>query len=392
MFKIIPVSYNVRSLLGRKTTSIATALGVGLVVFVIAAAMMLANGLEKTLKASGSPSNGIVLRKGSDGELSSTIDNPTVGIILSAPGVKKDSQGKPLGVGEVVVVIALDKADEPGKISNVTVRGTTELAMAIRPQVHLVDGRPPRPGTDEVMVGKSLVGRFAGIEMGASFHLKKNRPVTVVGVFEADGASYESEVWADVDTVRTSFGRGSMVSSVTALLETASKYEGFATNVENDKQLGLDAMRENEYFEKQSNGMTTFLLVLGFSFAFLIGVGAVIGAMITMYGAVSQRSREIGTLRALGFGRFAILLSFLNVALFLAVAGGVIGCLAALGLSFVHFSMVNFATWSEIIFKFTASGDILGKALIAGAITGLIGGFFPAIRAARMSPIAAMRD
>lgn len=389
---MIPVSYNVRSLLGRRTTSIATALGIGFVVFVIAAALMLANGLEKTLKASGSPSNGFVLRKGSDGELSSTIDLQTVGLILSSPGIKKDDKGQPIGVGEVVVVIALDKAGEPGKISNVTVRGTTEFSSAVRPQVRLIDGRPPQPGTDEVMIGRSLVGRFAGLELGGQFDLKKNRPVKVVGVFEADGASYESEVWADLDTVRTSFGRESMVSSVTAMLESESKYDGFATTVENDKQLGLDAMRETEYFEKQSSGMSGFLLGLGMSFAILIGIGAVIGSMITMYGAVAQRSREIGTLRALGFSRFAILFSFLTEAVFLALAGGLIGCLAALGMSFVSFSMVNFQTWSEIIFKFTASPGILLGSLIAGAVTGLIGGLFPAIRAARMSPITAMRD
>jgi putative ABC transport system permease protein len=392
MLKLIPLQYNVRSLMGRKTTTIATSLGIGFVVFVIAAALMLANGLQKTLKASGSRSNGIVLRKGADGELSSSIDIHTVGLILSSPGVKKDGSGKPVGVGEIVVVVALEKDGEAGTISNVTVRGTSDMALAIRPQVHLVEGRPPQAGTDEVIIGKSLVGRFAGLEMGGSFPLKKSRLVHVVGVFEADGASYESEVWGDLDTVRTSFGRDTMVSSVTAALEKPSKYEGFAATVENDKQLGLDSMRETEYFEKQSSGMSGFLLGLGFSFAFLIGVGAIIGAMITMYGAVAQRAREIGTLRALGFSRFAILVSFLTESIFLALFGGVIGCLGALAMSFVHFSMVNFATWSEIVFKFTAAPDILLTALIAGVVTGLIGGFMPAIRAARMSPIAAMRD
>ena len=389
---MIPVSYNVRSLLGRRTTSLATALGIGFVVFVIAAALMLSNGLQNTLGASGTPGNAIVLRKGSDGELSSTIDTQTVGLILSSAGVARDANSQPIGVGEVVVVVSLDKAGEAGQISNVTVRGTTEVSRVVRPQVKIVDGRAPQPGTDEVMIGRSLEGRFAGLELGKAFDLKKNRPVQVVGVFEADGASYESEVWADLDTVRTSFGRDAMVSSVTVQLESDTKYDGFAATVENDKQLGLDAMRETEYFEKQSSGMSAFLLILGFSFALFIGIGAIIGSMITMYGAVAQRAREIGTLRALGFSKLAILLSFLTESMFLALAGGVLGCLAALGMSFVSFSMVNFATWSEIVFKFTASPGILVGSLIAGAVTGLLGGLFPAIRAARMSPISAMRD
>lgn len=388
---MIPISYNVRSLLGRKTTSIATALGIGLVVFVLGSVLMLGNGLDKTLRATGRRDNAMVLRKGSDGELSSTIDNQTVGLILSAPGVQKDAEGKPLGAGEVVVVILLEKADDPGKLSNVTVRGTSENSLAVRPDIRVVDGRPPRPGTDEVMVGSALAGRFDGLELGGSFDLKKNRPVKVVGVFEAGGSAYESEIWADLDTVRTSFGRSAMVSSVIARLEAESKFDGFAVTVETDKSLGLNAMRESEYFEKQAGPMVGFLMGLGISIAILFAIGAIIGAVITMYGAVAQRAREIGTLRALGFSRFAILSSFLLESVVLALAGGLIGVLAALGMSFVKFSIVNFSTWSEIVFTFAATPKILVTALIVGAVMGFIGGFFPAIRAARMSPISAMR-
>jgi putative ABC transport system permease protein len=388
---MIPVSYNVRSLLGRKTTTIATALGIGLVVFVLASVLMLANGLNQTLSASGRPENGFVLRKGSDGELSSSIDNATVGLILSAPGVKKDASGKPIGVGEAVIVILLERAGEKGSLANVTVRGTTEASMVVRPSVRVVDGRPPKPGTDEVMIGAALNGRFEGVELGQSFDLKKNRRVKVVGVFAADGSAYESEVWADIETVRTSFGRGSMVSSVITQLESPTKFDGFAATIENDKRLGLDAMRENEYFEKQSGDMVGFLMGLGLSIAILFGIGAMIGAMITMYGAVAQRSREIGTLRALGFSRGAILFSFLIESVFLALAGGVVGLAGAMAMSFVTFSMTNFVTWSEIIFSFSATPQIMFTALMIGAVMGLLGGLFPAIRASRMSPITAMR-
>lgn len=391
---MIPISYNVRSLLNRKTTTIATALGIGLVVFVLGAVLMLGHGLQETLTASGRPDNGMVLRKGSDGELSSTIDTQSVGLILSAPGVKKDDKGRPMGVGEVVVVILLERPGGEGKLANVTVRGTTEASIAVRPGLHVVDGRPPQPGTDEVMVGKALLGRFDGLSLGSSFDLKKNRPVKVVGVFEAGGSAYESEVWADIDTVRTSFGRTSMVSSVVVRLESQSKYDGFAQTVETDKSLGLNAMRETEYFDKQAGPMLGFIMGLGITIAILFAIGSMIGAVITMYGAVAQRSREIGTLRALGFSRRAILFSFVLESVVLAVLGGLVGVVAALGASVLigNVSMTNFSTWSEIVFRLQATPQILITAVAVGAIMGLLGGLFPAIRAARMSPISAMRD
>ena len=390
---MIPLSYNVRSLLNRKTTTIATALGIGLVVFVLGAVLMLGNGLSKTLNATGREDNGFVLRKGSDGELSSTIDSQSVGLILSAPGVKKDDKGRPMGVGEVVVVILLERGDKPGQLANVTVRGTAEGSMVVRPEVKVVSGRAPQPGTDEVMVGSALDGRFAGLELGGSFDLKKNRPVKVVGVFEAGGSAYESEVWGDIDTVRTSFGRTSMVSSVTARLESPSKLDGFVATVETDKALGLDGMREKEYFAKQAGPMLGFLLGLGISIAVLFAIGAMIGAVITMFGAVAQRSREIGTLRALGFSRRAILTSFLVESVVLSVLGGLVGVIAALGASVIigDVSMTNFSTWSEIVFRLTATPNILISSVVVGAGMGLLGGLFPAIRAARMSPITAMR-
>jgi putative ABC transport system permease protein len=390
---MIPISYNVRSLLNRKTTTIATALGIGLVVFVLGAVLMLGHGLQQTLTASGRPDNGMVLRKGSDGELSSTIDTQSVGLILSSPGVKKDDKGRPIGVGEVVVVILLERPGGEGKLANVTVRGTTEASIAVRPGLHVVDGRPPQPGTDEVMVGKALVGRFDGLSLGESFDLKKNRPVKVVGVFEAGGSAYESEVWADIDTVRTSFGRTSMVSSVIVRLESATKFDGFAQTVETDKSLGLNAMRETEYFDKQAGPMLGFIMGLGITIAILFAIGSMIGAVITMYGAVAQRSREIGTLRALGFSRRSILFSFVVESVVLAVVGGLVGVVAALGASVLigDVSMTNFSTWSEIVFRLQATPQILVTAVAVGAIMGLLGGLFPAIRAARMSPITAMR-
>lgn len=389
---MIPVSYNVRSMLLRKASVITTVLGIALVVVFLASSLMLQESIKRTMSNSGSPNAGFVLRKGSDAELASSIENNLVGVVLSAPGVKKNAQGQPLGGGEVVVVIALERPEGDGKIGNVTVRGVPDNVMAYRPYVHIVEGRPAQPGTDEVIIGERVQGRFKNASLGQSFELKRNRPVKVVGVFEAGGSSFESEVWADIETVRTSFGREGLVSSITVQLESGSKYDAFEAAVENDKQLGLDAKRENEYYEAQADGLTDFIGIFSFFIMFFIVVAAVIGAIITMYAAVAQRRREIGTLLALGFSRWSILLSFLLEAVMLTAVGGALGALASLAMSFASFSMTNMLTWSEVVFTFQPTVAILVISVVVAGIMGLLGGLIPAISAARTSPVAAMRD
>lgn len=388
---MVPISYNVRSLAVRRTTTIATAGGIALVVFVLAASLMLSAGIQKTMGSSGRPDYGFVLRKGSDAELASSVENRLISLITAAPGVAKDGSGAPLGSGEVVTVITADMVGMDGQVSNVQVRGVGEAGLKIRPEVRVIEGRPARPGTDEVIVGRAIRGRFKGVDLGQSFELKKNRPVTVVGIFESGGSSFESEIWVDIDTARTSFGREGMVSSVTVKLESASKFDAFESTIETDKQLGLEAYRESAYYEKQSEDTTKFVTYLGVVTAVLFSFGAMIGAMITMYAAVSQRRREVGTLRALGFSRPSILMSFLLEAVLLALVGGGVGVLAASAMSFVKFSMMNFATFSEVTFSFDPTPDILIKSVIFGGVMGLVGGFLPAVRAARTSPIEAMR-
>ena len=388
---LIPLSYNVRSLFVRKATTVATALGIGLVVFVLSSSLMLGKGIRNTLVANGSDGRAIVLRKGSDTEMASGIDANLVGVLLAAPGVKRGPDGQALGAADVVVVASMDKTGEEGLVSNILVRGVQPTALLVRPEVRVVEGRAPQTGTDEVMVGKGIRGRFKGTDLGDSFELKKNRPVKVVGIFEANGSSLESEVWADIDTVRSSFGRGSSSSSVTVLLDSPQAYDGFAAYVENDKQLGLEPMKETAYYDKQSEGTSMFITVLGALIAFFFSIGAMIGAMITMYGAVSQRAKEVGTLRALGFSRGAVLLSFLFESSALALIGGVLGGLASMGMTAVKFSMVNFATWQEISFSFDPSPAIILGSIAAGGLMGILGGFFPAIHASNLSPIEAMR-
>lgn len=388
---MVPIRYNIRSLTVRKRTSAAAVFGIALVVFVTASSMMLSEGVQRTMARSGHADNAIVLRKGSDAELNSGIEEPQVGLVLAVPGVKKDAQNNPMGVGEVVVVTSLEKIGTNGGISNVQVRGVPDNAYAFRPEVKIISGRQFKPGTDECIIGRGIQGRFVGMTENGKFEIKKNRNLQVVGVFEAEGSSYESEVWADRDVVRTSFGREGIVSSISVRLESPTKFDGFETVIESDKQLGLEALREPEYFEKQSSGLATFVSVVGAVIAVFFSMGAMIGAMITMFAQVSNRSREIGTLRAIGFSRGAILFAFLLESTVLALLGGVVGTVASLGMGFVKFSMVNFASFSEIVFSFDPTPQIIITAVVFAAGMGIIGGFFPAVRAAQVSPVRAMR-
>lgn len=388
---MVPIRYNVRNLLVRRTTTLAAALGVGLVVFVLAAALMLNEGLRRTLDLSGSPDTAVVLRKGSDAEMPSSIEDKGVSLIKVAPGVKAGADGQPLVLGEVVVVLFQDLANGKGK-SNATLRGMPlDRVLEFRPEVKVIEGRMAAPGTDEVVVGARVVGRFKGLELGQDIDLRKNRPAKVVGVFEANGSSFESEIWGDIEYVRAAFGREAVVSSVRVKLESAAVYDGFEVAVERDKQLGLEVMTEPDFYEKQSENTSIMIVGMGAFVAIMFSFGAMIGAMITMYGSVAHRKREIGVLRALGFSRIAILFSFLFESVLLALLGAILGTLASMGMGFVKFSMLNFTTFSEITFQFTATPEIIVQSVIFGGVMGVLGGFLPAVRAARTPPIEAMK-
>lgn len=390
---MIPISYNVRSIFVRKSTSAATALGIGLVVFVLAASQMLANGLTKTLGRSGRRDYALVMRKGADAELSSGIDQALVNQIKAAPEVRRDPNGQPLAAGEVLLVLALEReGGEAGLVTNVPLRGVPENVLSVRDDAAIVQGRALRPGTNEVMIGSRIAGSYRGIALGKTFVLNKNQEVKVVGVFSANGSSFESEIWADVDTLRGTFGRQGMVSSVTLALQSAASFDSFRLGVEEDKQLGLHAMRQRDYFEKQSESTALFVRVLGLGIVVFFSIGAMIGAMITMYAAVQNRKREIGTMRALGFSRRTIMASFLLESFVLAILGGALGAFTSLAMGFVEFSMMNFASWSEIVFRFEATPAIVTSSLMVGGLMGIVGGLFPAIHAAAVSPLAAMRE
>jgi putative ABC transport system permease protein len=385
---VVPIKYSVRSVMVRKATSAAAAIGIGLVVFVLATAMMLVAGLSKTMGASGSDDVAIVLRKGADAELGSGVEDTQISLIKAMPGVAKGEAGQGTAVGEVVVVSALEKLGTEG-ITNVQIRGIPAEGFAFRKNAKIVQGRAPKPGTDEAAVGARIAGRFKGIGLNQKFEIKKNRFVEIVGVFEDAGSSYESEVWADVDTVRTSYGRTG-VSSVRVQLEK-DRYEAFKAAVESDKRLGLMVMRESEYYEKQSEGTRIFIMAIGILLTFFVSAGAIIGAMNTMYSAVANRRREIGILRALGFSRFAILFSFVLESLVLSLMGGAAGMAGAVALGRQKISMMNFASWSEIVFSFDVTPRVLVTSMILALVMGFIGGFLPALRAAFTPPVVAMR-
>jgi putative ABC transport system permease protein len=391
MLMMIPLSYNLRNLWVRKTTSLAAAAGVALVVFVYAAVQMMQNGITDMLGQSGHANAAVVMSKGSDAELSSSVEKERIGLILDRPEVSRDAKGASIGTASIVVVMHVDKLGTTG-IGNVTIRGVQENALAYFDSAKIVAGRAPAPGTNEVLVGKAIRGRFKGVDLGQSFELRKNRPVEVVGVFSANGSVLESEVWGDFDFMQAAFGRQGIASSVRVRLSDAAKFEAFETGIEQDKALGLEVMREDEFYKKQSNGLATFINIVGTLIAFFFSAGAMIGAMITMLGSIAGRRREIGTLRALGFSRLGILASFLFESVVLALAGGLIGVLAALVMGTVSFTMVNFVTWSEMVFRFTPNTGILVGSLIFSVIMGVIGGIYPAIRAALTSPIEAMRN
>jgi putative ABC transport system permease protein len=391
---MIPLSYNVRSLTVRKTSTAAAVIGIALVVFVFAAVLMLRNGIHDTMATSGRGDNAIIMRFGSQTELTSGIDASQVGLIGAKSQVARAASGQPLAVGEVVVVILLDKAGTTGgvSVSNVQVRGTTDLVWDVRPEAQIVAGRRPQPGTDEVAIGAAIRGRFEGLELGRTVELKKNRPMKIVGVFAAGGSAFESEIWADIDQVRTAFGRQGLVSSVRVHLAGATKLDAFKADVESDKTLQLEVQRESTYYENSGEGTSTFVTILGVIVAVIFSFGAMIGAAITMYAQVANRTREIGTLRALGFSRFAVLGSFLTESILIALVGGLAGILLSLPMGFARFSTLNMATWSEVVFRFQTTPQILVNALIFSTVMGVIGGFLPAVRAARMSPLQAIRD
>ncbi|MFO1429578.1 MAG: ABC transporter permease [Candidatus Competibacteraceae bacterium] len=381
--------YSLRNLLARRLTTLLTAGGMGLVVFVFAAIIMLAEGLQQTLVDTGSYENAVIIRRSSETEMQSTLYRDQAGIVESQPEVALGQDGRPLVAREVVVLIALPKRGSASR-TNVIIRGISPSSLALRPQIKLLAGRLPQPGSTEIIVGQSVAQRFQGVELGASLNFA-TRNWTIVGIFDAGKTGFSSEIWGDVDQLMQAFRRP-VYSSILFRLRDPSRFPALKQRIENDPRLTLEAYLEPDYYRKQSEMMATFLRILGLSLTLIFSFGAVVGAMITMYAAVSNRTTEIGTLRALGFQRSNILLAFLMESLFLGFLGGVLGLLCASVLQLISVSTTNFQTFSELAFSFVLTPRIIIQALAFALIMGLLGGILPAIRAARMNLVDSLRE
>jgi putative ABC transport system permease protein len=382
-------SYNLRSMLARKATTAMTAMGIAMVVAVFVMTLSIAQGFRATLVASGSPGNAIVLRKGATSETVSAVLRSDLPRIETLPQVARGSDGGPIASPELVVIISLPRLSD-NQPANVPVRGVGPRAFEVRDTLKIAQGRRLTPGTRELNVGRLAVGRFRGLTLGSEVKLS-GTAWTVVGIFTAGDAAFESEVWGDVDLMMPAFQRNEY-QSITVELTDSSTFESFQSALASDPRFNLKASRESDYYAEQSQTMTTLIRVFGTFVTLILSIGAMFGAMNTMYAAVAYRTREIGTLRALGFSRARIVTAFLAESVALALIGGVIGCLLALPVHGLSTGTTNMSSFSEVAFKFRITPALLAGGLMFAALMGAAGGLLPALRAARIPIARALRE
>jgi ABC-type antimicrobial peptide transport system permease subunit len=384
----IPFAYIVRSLAARRLTTALTAGGMALVVYVFATVLMLAAGLEQTLVATGRDDNVVVIRRSSQTEVQSVVARLQAGIVETLPDVAIGEDGQRLVSKEPVVLINLPKRAS-GKPSNVQIRGVTAAGLALRPQMRIVEGRMFRPGTSEIIAGRAVADGFRSTGLGETLRFG-SREWTVVGVFDAGKSGFDSEIWGDAEQMLQAFRRTAFSSAIFRLADS-ERFEAVKEAIESDPRLTLEAKRETRFYADQSEALSKFIRILGTSISVIFSIGAIIGAMITMYASVASRTAEIGTLRALGFPRRAILVAFLTEALLLGLAGGLAGLAGASLMQAVSISTTNFQTFAEIAFSFTLTPAIVAMSLGFALLMGFVGGFLPAARAARMKIVDALR-
>lgn len=385
----IPFSYIWRSLWARRLTTALTVGGVALVVFVFAGVLMLARGLEATLVETGSSDNAIVLRRSATSELSSQVDRASADVLEAEAGVARVTDGRALLSREVMLVIDLYKK-KSNALANVSVRGVSARAFELRRGVRIVQGRPFQFGTHEVVVGRHIATDFKGVALGAQLAFGGDR-WNVVGIFDAGGTAFDSEIWGDVDQFMQAFGRP-VYSSLTFRLANPTNFGQLKTRLQADPRLQyVELKHERDFYREQSQTLAQFIRILGLVVTTIFSFGAMIGAMITMYAAVANRTVEVGTLRALGFRRRSVLGAFLVESILLALVGGALGVALAALLSFERISVVNFTSFSEIGFGFALSPGVIVSALTFAVVMGIIGGFLPAVRASRLNIVNALR-
>ncbi|MCL4547354.1 MAG: ABC transporter permease [Bacteroidetes bacterium] len=385
----VPLKYTLRNFKTRKLTTGITIAGIALVVFVFAAVLMMAYGVQKTLIATGRPDNVMISRKSSNGEISSIIGGDIRNVIRTLPYIAKDSNGRPIISEEPVVVINLEI--KTGGLSNVTVRGVSPEVWELRPQVKIKEGRIFNPSLRELIVGEAVANKFVGAQIGSTVKFAGDN-WKIVGVFESNGSGFDSELWGSNDQLLNAFNRGSAVSTITFRMSNLNDFDKIKHAFDSDRRLlQFEPKIEQKFFEEQSEFLAGFIRILGIFITVIFSFGAIIGAMITMYAAVANRTVEIGTMRSLGFSRRSILSAFLLESLTIAMIGCAIGLLLASFLQFFRISTLNFNSFADLSFSFALSPSIIVSSFIFATFMGFFGGFLPSIRAARLNIVNALR-
>ena len=386
----IPIVYNIRSVRARWTSAIVAVVGIAGTVGVFVAMLSLANGFRATLVSSGSPDNALIVRGGATSEMTSGVGLDSVKIIQDAPGIARGPNG-PLVTAEAVLMAPIPLRST-GTDANVEVRGVSPNVLEIRKQVKIVEGRMFSPGLAEVIAGKNASTTYSGLTLGNTIGLGTMQ-WKVVGIFDAGGSSFDSEVWGDPHLLTAAYNRpDTFFQSVTVHLTSPDSLQQLKDALTSDPRLNVDVSREIDYYAKQSTRMTALITTLGGFVAFVMAIGAVFGALNTMYSAVADRGREIATMRALGFGGPSVVVSFLLEALLISFVGGLLGCLAVLRLNGITTSTINFQTFSNLAFAFKITPGLLVEGVIFALVMGVLGGFFPAVRAAGLPVATALRE
>jgi ABC-type lipoprotein release transport system permease subunit len=386
----IPLVYNARSVLQRPASTAFTAVGIGLVVAVFIGMLALANGFRAALARTGSDNNALVLRRGADSELSSGVDRQTASLIASSPHVAAAADGRPMVSPEVYVLVALVRAGgDSNSVGNVVVRGVSDKAWVVRANVNVIDGHKPVSGRAEICVGSKIVGRYDHTNLGDRMRFA-GRNWDVVCHFSAAGSAFESEIWGENEQFMPVF-RGEVFQSVSFRLKDARAFDEAKRALENDKRMQVDVHRESTFYVQQSKLLGDILQILAIVITSIMAVGAIFGAVNTMYAAVAGRTPEIAVLLTLGFHPRSVLASFLVESALIAAIGGVIGCLLALPVNGFVASTTNWASFSEIAFNFRVTPGLLLAGLIFAVVMGVLGGFFPARRAAKLPVVQAIR-
>ncbi len=385
------MALNIRTIPARLGSSSVAVIGIAGVVVVFVSVLSIAAGFEAALRGSGSPGRALVMRSGADSEMTSGLQGPEVDVIKQAPGIMRDGQTA-LASAELYVILDLPRKNQPDTSSNVPLRGIEPTAMRLRDEVSLVAGRMFEFGTSEVIAGRGASAQFEDLEVGDTVRSGRNA-WQVVGVFEADGGVAESEVWTDARTLQGAYQRGNSYQTVLARLDTAASFDAFKDWLTSNPQVNVQVRPENEYYAGQSQAMSALVNTIGYGIAALMGIGAIFGAVLTMYTAVASRAREIATLRALGFNAASVVVSVLGESLALGGLGGAMGG----GAAYVAFNgyqaaTMNWQTFSQVAFAFRVTPELLITGLVYSLVMGLVGGLLPAVRAARLPISSALRE